>query len=229
MPVDHYGVFAINSLSYLFQTADNRGWDCLGQGMEAPVRMELPAETTRLPIPHQFDLSSHPSNDQLPEEFLNNPVVDLYLPKPVLIGPPKIAYIKSRSMEAYPYLKKLSDLSCLMPTSTRVFEKDGVERYAKELQLTNIGPLTIVGVPIVDSAPIYRLTELAMIFKRHLVITGHPDIPMPKDARDYTASFNVMCQMLDKVKHLDFRRLGSMYLRSWARYQYTLHGQKGSG
>lgn len=222
MSVHHYGIWPIGALSYLYQTADNRGWDALGQGMEASAKLDMPPETTRLPIPHQFDLSAV-SSDSLPPEFLNNAIVDLYLPKPLLFGPPVVAYIKDKTMDPYPHLKKLADLSCLMPTSTRIFETALVERYAKELRLTNIGPVTLVGVQIEGSTPIYKLSELAKVYNRHLVIAGHPDIPIPKDAQDYTSAYTAMVSMLDDLRHIDFRKLGSTYLRAWAQYQYNLH------
>lgn len=213
--INSYGVFVQAGVPYLHQTSYGTGMDCLGQNVESPFKLELPAHLKRYGTPHEIDLHPPVVSDSLPDDFINNSLVDLYLPKPNIGTPPAIVYIKNAKMDPFPILRRLAELCSLGSLATVVYEPGLEDQYRNQLRLTNLGPLTLVGVSVSASMPIHGVIEHARISQRNLVITGHPDIPIA-GALDYTDAYNALLPVLALIpKTVNLRALGAHFFLSW--------------
>lgn len=221
MNVFSYGVHVSNSIPFLHQSIKSPGVDALGQNMASPFTLQVTLQQQRLGEPTAIDLHPGPTTARLPDDFMNNALVDLYLPKPNLESPPAIVFIKNKSMDPFPVLRRLSDLSSLDVRSTVIFDSKQVATYRDQLKLTNLGPLTLIGVSTESSFPIFDLTECARILQRNLVITGNPGIPTPKDAIDYTDAYNAAAAVLETIpRDVDLKRLGAHFFKYWMQKLY---------
>lgn len=221
MNIHHYGVHLSGGIPFLHQSSKGLGVDCLGQNQTSPLILDLPPHLKRLNEPHQIDLNPPAVEEELPDDFLNNQLVDLYLPKPNLETAPQVAFIRNKTMEPFPILKKMAELCSLNMVATVIFEQGMEDQYRNQLRLTNLGPLTLIGVSVKSSMPVYNLTEFAKISYRNLIISGHQDIPIPKDAVDYTDSYNALAAMVASLPPtLNLRALGAHFFKRWMTHVY---------
>lgn len=220
--ISHYGVFMSAGIPYLHQDPKGIGFDCLDQGLASPFVLDLPSHLKRANVPHAMNLQA---GDVLPEgmdDFFNNALVDLYLPKPNLEGTtPRVVFIKNKTMDPFPYLKRLSELCSMNAVATVIFESGMEDQYRNQLRLTNLGPLSLIGISVKSSMPVYNLTEFAKISFRNLILTGHQDIPMPKDAEDFTDAYNALVAMMSGLPpSFNLRAIGSQFFKKWMMYQH---------
>lgn len=227
MNIHSYGVFISGGIPYLHQGEEGR--DALGQNNLSPLKLELYARLKRLGAPHSIDLQPPAIGWQLSNEFLNNQLVDFFLPKPNLNGlAPQRVFIKNKSMEPFPILKKLSQLCSLNQMATQLYNDVSEHVYQNELKLTNLGPLSLISAGVNDSGMVFELFEYAHFCHRNLVIAGHEFIPTPQGVRDLTDSYNHAVELLAEMpKDINLQLLGAHFFKHWMAHIYNQnHGSE---
>lgn len=201
-----YGVYESGGEYYLHQTIDGKGVDVFGSGKESPDVLRVRARATP---PHHICLHPRPIDFYFPANSLNNPLVDIYLPKPQLEPNPKVVVIRNKTTEPMFKLARLAYLGGVNGFQLQMFRSD--QNYGNFLDSTNLIPLTLIGISTKDTSAVNELVSSAKIRFRRLVLVADPFVPLPAGAEDYTEHYDNLPDELFRIHELDLRLIGSHF------------------
>ena len=202
-----YGVYEADGAYYLHQTPDGKGVDVFGSGKESPDIVRVRGRATP---PHHICLHPRPIDFVPPTGVLNNPLVDIFLPKPQFEQNPKVVVIRSKQMETMFRLGRLAYLGCAVSGhQLQMFRSD--YNYGNALEATNLIPLTLIGIATKDTDAATQLVAAAKARYRRVVLMADPFVPLPAEVEDYTSYYDDIPDSFYNIHELDLRLLGSHF------------------
>lgn len=202
--VKQYGVHFQGHVPYLHQSKD-------GSGASIPGGLESPFQVIGKGIPpHRIDPYDALPLPNVPKGFLNNQLVDLYLPKPIRRGNSYV--IRALPHECFDPLEKLSQLGSPSTVPVRMWNGNR-SKIESELETTNLIPLTVVGWGLDSGTILSFITNIVFTQSRNFIAGVDKMEPAPGTV-DLTKEFYEMLPMLNQLTSADLQTIGNHFFRA---------------
>lgn len=183
MSIDRFGVHIWRSQPYLFQENRSQGINILFPEGEK----SRDAVITKAKCPHQLELGKPQTQVDLPKGFLDNPIVDFFLPKPQLeIGQlPEIKIIRNDSLSVFPTLRKLSYIGGANDHAVQMWTPN-LSNVQRLLTASNLVPLALTCVKLEHSQHVSNAVDFALTQSRKLLLCVGEHFPISSSFEDLT-------------------------------------------
>jgi hypothetical protein len=179
-----FGIHTYEGRRVLIQRGQPRSLDLVSL---EPCPVPLIPVTPSVRCPHHLILMGDPVH--MPEwvgEFVDNPVVDLFLPKPRAAGQQNAFWIKDGSFRSLGFLRILAQLCGMQDTEFSFASPNTFRDFEARLRTSNFTPLVLQFSNEYRAAEVQKLVSFSQQNYRPLICLAPASTPCPQGAVDLT-------------------------------------------